>query len=708
MSEQITAASSVHVSPIRDRKMSTAQIRRQLATYSLVSQRLDGSGDPIAALKPFFAPIAADWDGKRFDPATFRTALKDRYGLRISNDVTEIFVQKINALGLLRRVDKANFEWVRDPTFNETPAVAEERLNKLLTDASRLHQEKNDLFTKEFDDEAFLAGLQSVLLSRNIPLSKAVAALSDNSVSSSDPDADSTPFDESKQRYDYFAAEYIRWCSENDPVTFDWLSDLSASTFVSEALIGIRTPDGTNPHRTDLTIYLDTPFAMELLGCSGFSAKEDARFIVDTLKALRVPICILQHSVEELQGNLKAVLKADPWDRRGPTATAIIHQEATEHYLDDVRINPQHYLDQLSVQIVDRSKQSHHVCKDSYSDANSSNFYAKIYSLHENDLARQRDADSVEWIMYRRKGHATRDILRSKHLLLTRNKYLVRYAQDFAVSDCGYQRGQAGPAIGARELAGVLWLLVGQPERIQLSQRQLLLSCDRARASAPDVVAAMLDTVRAVNPKNAELIAAAMQRPHYLAMAMDAVANDGGRISDAAIESTLEAVRLELVAEERKRAAAALEEEKQRFESEAVLQRIVNQSVSAERDDLVAKLDEVAAAKTAAIDAIRSRLSRRFSFLYRLSIIALNGIVAVAVICGAVFGTDLVNWPWPWKAATGAAAALLGLYGTAQFVKKRIHAACQRAAERKFHNELLTYYPDAVGPNVLGPDVHNK
>lgn len=685
--------------------MSTAQIRRQLATYSLVSQRLDGSGDPIAALKPFFAPIASDWDGKRFDPTTFRAALNDRYGLRVSNDVTEIFIQKLNALGLLRRADKATFEWVRDPVSNETPTVAEERLSKLLADASKLYHEKHDLFTREFDDEAFLGGLQSVLLSQNIPLSKAVTALTENGRRSAEAKPQPTQYDAARQQYDYFAAEYIRWTAEKDAVTFDWLSELSASTFVSEALIGIRTPDGANPHRTDLTIYLDTPFAMELLGCSGFSAKEDARFIVDTLKSLRVPICILQHSVDELQGNLKAVLKADSRDRRGPTAAAIIHQEVIEHYLEDVRVNTQHYLDQLGIQIVDRGKQTHHVCKDSFSDSNSANFYAKIYSLHENDLARQRDADSVEWIMYRRKGHATRDILRSKHVLLTRNRHLVRYAHDFAVSDCGYQRGQAGPAIGARELAGVLWLLVGQQERSQLSQRQLLLSCDRARASAPDVVAAMLETVRAINPKNAELIAAAMQRPHYLAMAMDAVANDGGRISEAAIESTLEAVKLELVAEERKRASAAIEEEKQRFESEAVLQRIVNQSVSAERDELVAKLDEVAAAQARAIEAIRARLSRRFSLRHQLSIVGLNVVVIIALICAALFGTDIVDWPWPWKAAIGAVAAMLGLYGTAQLVRKRIHASYQRAAGRQFRAEIRKYYPDADLPADFGPTV---
>ncbi len=685
--------------------MTTAQIRRQLATYALVSQRLDGSGDPIAALKPFFAPIAADFAGRRFDPATFRAALKDRYGLRVSNDVTEIFIQKLNALGLLRRVDKANFEWVRDPSPNETPTVAEERLDKLMADASKLYRERHDLFTRGFEDEAFLDGLQSVLLSRNIPLSRAVSALSENGGSGPSSNVQPSSDTAAKQQYDYFAAEYIRWCAENDSVTFDWLSELSASTFVSEALIGIRTPDGANPHRTELTVYLDTPFAMELLGCSGHSAKEDARFIVDTLKSLRVPICILQHSVDELQGNLKAVLKADPWDRRGPTAAAIVHQETTVHYLEDVRVNPQHYLDQLSIQIVDRGKQSHHVCKDSYSESNSTNFYAKIYSLHENDLARQRDADSVEWIMYRRKGHATRDVLRSRHVLLTRNKHLVRYAHDFAVSDCGYQRGQAGPAIGARELAGVLWLLVGQQERIQLSKRQLLLSCDRARASAPEVVAAMLETVRAVNPKNAELIAAAMQRPHYLAMAMDAVANDGGRVSEAAIESTLEAVKLELVAEERKRASKAIEEEKQRFESEAVLQRIVNQSVSAERDALVAKLDGVAAAQATAIEAIRARLSRRFSLQYGLSIIALNTVVIVALICAALFGTDVVDWPWPWKAAVGAAAAVLGLYGTGQVVQKRIHAAFQGTAERQFRAKIRNYYPDANLSAELGPRV---
>lgn len=265
----------------------SAQIRRQLATYSLVSQRLDGSSDPVVALKPFFAPIAADWDGKRFDPQAFRRALKDRYGLRVSNDVSEIFIQRLNTLGLLRRADGASFEWVRDPSSNETPSVAEEKLEKLLADAARLYAEKRDLFTRDFEEDPFLAGLQTVLLSQNVPLSKAVKALAENGGRSDETAAPER--DDARQRYEYFASEYIRWCSELNPTTFDWLSDLSASTFVSEALIGIRTPDTSKPHRTELSIYLDTPFAMELIGCSGHTAKEDARFIVDTLKSLRVP-----------------------------------------------------------------------------------------------------------------------------------------------------------------------------------------------------------------------------------------------------------------------------------------------------------------------------------------------------------------------------------------------------------------------------------
>src|SRR5690606_37614223 len=120
-----------------------------------------------------------------------------------------------------------------------------------------------------------------------------------------------------------------------------------------------------------LSVYLDTPFAMELLGCSGYSAKEDARFIVETLRTARMPVYILDHSVSELQGNLKAVLLSKPWERRGPTAAALIHQEVTEDYLEEVRQNPLHYLEEVGINVIETKKQPHHVCKDSFSDKHS-------------------------------------------------------------------------------------------------------------------------------------------------------------------------------------------------------------------------------------------------------------------------------------------------------------------------------------------------
>lgn len=540
--------------------------------------------------------------------------------------------------------------------------------------------------------------MQSVLLSQNRPLSNAVVAITGATISKS---GDGVSSKESLiQHHEYFAAEYVRWCKENDQSTFDWLSELAASTFVSEALIGIRTPSGSIAPKADVAIYLDTPFAMELLGCSGYSAKEDARFIVETLKSIGVPIYILQHSVSELQGNLKAVLLSQAWDRRGPTAAAILHQEVTESYLEDVRGNPQHFLEELGVKVVDTSKQLHHVCRESFSEEQNKNFYAKIYSLHENELARHRDASSIQWVMYRRKGSATSDVLRTKHLLLTRNKHLVRYAQEFALSDCGYRRGQAGPAIGARELAGVLWLLMGQQERIQLSQRQLLLSCDRARAAAPEVVSAMMEAVRGVNPKNADLISAAMRRPAYLAMAMDAVANDGGRISEATIERTLEAVQADLVAVEREQAARKIEEEKQRFDSEAVLQRIVNASLTADRDSLAQKLSDARGRQDAANLEAFEKCKRRFGLASRASVVLIHLVVVAVAAVAAIAGTDAFDLSWPIKAGAATVAALACLYGTHRVVSDHIirfwnrlgEAAYRKEADKIFVSEAETPY----------------
>jgi len=586
--------------------------------------------------------------------------MQNRYGISLTRDVTEIFVQRLLGMKLLcRSIESKDPVWVRQKEGEEKETENAGRLDDVIDAATTLHAERSDLLKSPFSEDSFLGALMSVMLNQNMGLRNAVKAIK----TINEPSAPSAEHTQQALGPDeYFASEFITWAAEHQKDIFDWLADLGGTAFVAEALIEIRTPRANQNIKTNVTIYLDAPFLMELLGCSGQAARDDAKFIVDTLQSQRIPVAVLSHSIKELCGNLRGVLKATSHRRTGPTAKALLYREVTEDYLESVLHDPKYFVVKLNIKIIDPEKLSHLIYENVFTDKDEQNFYAAIYGIYDHELAREKDVASIAWIMRRRNAETSRDVLRSKHILLTRNTLLVRYAKKFAVENCGYPKNAAGPAILARELAGILWLIVGQIERHELSKRQLVLSCERARSAAPQVVSAMYDAVQNINPKNAELLWAAMQKPTYLSMAMDAVSSSSGQVNLAAAEATIEKIREDLIREERAHSADNLERKKEKFDTENALQKIINSNLEKERISLINKNKEF-------IDNLRSNSQRLWNnneklgrCFFLVSRISMNAILIVVAVGMAVYGTDFFTATWQWKAVVSALATLFLLY----------------------------------------------
>jgi hypothetical protein len=214
----------------------------------------------------------------------------------------------------------------------------------------------------------------------------------------------------------------------------------------------------------------------------------------------------------------------------------------------------------------------------------------------------------------------------------------------------------------------------------------------------------MLEKMRSVNPKNADLVAAAMRRPSYLAMAMDAVANDGGRISEAAIDSALDAVRADLVSDERARTALEIEQQKQRFESESILQRIVNKSLSSDRDELARKLEGADSRTNVANLELFNVMKRRYGIVYNVAIVISHFLVISAAAGAAVVGTDAFDLPWPIKAGAALVAAVLGLYGNHKVAQGAIKRLVNARAERSYKREARKVFAAEIEPRFIpGP-----
>jgi hypothetical protein len=669
--------------------MNQVLLRRKILTYALISANFAGRRDPVSALYPLLAPIALDRAGQAFDAGLFRQAMSEMYGMALTRDVVELFVQRLGQQGLVKGVGPQAI-WVAPPGKKiESTASDQAMLESVLERAKVFHASKSDLLTTPFDENNFLEALMRVVLDSHAAVQRVMAATNGEV-----PAPVEAP--RIKDADQYFASSFIRWTKEKDARMFTWIAELGGAAIVAESLVELRSPSLPAQVSADLTVYLDTPFLMELLGCSGKAAREDAKFIHDQLKIQRIKVSALRHSIDELRDNLRAVLKTTPGQRTGPSASALLFKEVTEQQLNNVLDDPDYYINESGVSIVDVKNKNVTVDKNVFTDDDEQNFFANILTAYKHMGAAEKDAASVAWVMRRRKGDQSRDVLKAKHVLLTRNQMIYRRINKFCLERGYVKEDRVGPVILARDLAGVLWLLSGSTERAQISQRQLLLSCQRAQSNAPEVVNTMIDLLREVNATSADLFMIAVNKPAYLSLALDTVAGSGTGVTPAIAENTLERIREDLVSDERAKAKTELRKTTERFETDANLKEVVIQSLNSD-------LGKLETANDSHLEAWRVLSQREWlaqSNGARLSwLVLVGGInIAVVILTGlvVVVCSAMVPIAEPIKVALGIAlvilAAVLTFVAGQRFIRDRV----ERLYQRKYEFWLRTTVPAAV------------
>ncbi|MFL5297809.1 MAG: hypothetical protein ACJ798_15650, partial [Phenylobacterium sp.] len=671
--------------PLWGARVQVETIRRKVLTFALVSQNFEGRADPLTALFPLFAPIASDRAGSLFDPDVFQSDMRDRYGLVLSRDVVDLFSQRLAQLRLLDRTGAAAV-WSASslPAHNNAPAEDEQSLNRLLTRAREFNSEKSDLFSIPFEEDKFLNALMNVVLDTQQSIQRAVGAISPGT----EAPASGPVGPKIKDADQYFASSFVAWLKHKDSELFDWVASLAGAALVSESLVELRNPTLSTRVTPDLTVYLDTPFLMELLGCSGSAELEDAKLIFESLRSHGVGVSVLMHSIDELRFNLKGVLLADPRERRGPSAAAILAGEVSEVYLKSVLEDPEYFIRNIGISIANVKSSNHLLNMESFTSEDEHSFFASIQSYYNHPEAALRDAASVAWIMRRRKGEQARDVLKAKHILLTRNKLIYRVINRYCLEKGYVRKDTAGPVLLARDLAGVLWLISGSAERHAISQRQLLLSCQRARSNAPEIVSAMFRTLEQISKEGAELFWIAVQKPAYLSLALDTVASSGSGVSQQLVEETLDKIRDDLVAAERQKSRAALKATKDKHERDSALKEVVIQSLEKDRADLAESKLKLEASWRAFSDHEWKLRARTARWHWVVAIFALNGGALVLSSWGVVVGSDALNATTGVKVVIGilivlSAQALVSLAST-----NWLRALVESAAQSRYLAEI--------------------
>jgi len=196
--------------------------------------------------------------------------------------------------------------------------------------------------------------------------------------------------------------------------------------------------------RVDLTIIVDAPLALDYLGCSGNSLRDDVRCIFDSLRQIGCKIIALPVTCTEIQRNLRSMLAKPSAERYGYTHNAIVRKEVLIDYVQAVANDPESALEKVGIIVrpltLDSFPNQHSFfSREQYEDFSSSIIWVDEFA------PREHDATCFALTMRLRAGRHRSDLFLCRYVFVTRNPRFVRDARTYCLQSRLITEIQASP-----------------------------------------------------------------------------------------------------------------------------------------------------------------------------------------------------------------------------------------------------------------------
>ncbi|MBN8918197.1 MAG: hypothetical protein J0I31_21610 [Rhizobiales bacterium] len=495
----------------------TTVTRHALRVYAALSglRANNQNGDVLDALIPFLEPVLAAMHGTIFDGGLLSLGVQKIYGWRFNKDVAESFTGRLLAKGYLERQARTVFTVSFQPPANADEDQVEigQVLERIIDDFEQFPPKITDLFQFSLDRERLKDILIRFLVSfdafteeafalhvERIRLGMANQAVLDRI------EEGGRPLSREEQ---YLCARFVHDLVKNKSEFVPHLARLASIGLLTEVVDDFVKPTGETK-KSDLTLILDTPVALDLLGLSGKEACEDIANVVTSLRGIGCNVIVLPITVEEMSRNLESMLSQPPGNRHGPTHSALIKNEINEDFVRSVVRDPERALKQLGVTVrpIDLTTtpaQTRFFDRATYDD-----FFVGIRWKTDSVDAREHDATCAALTMRLRAGHKSADPLTSKFVFVTTNPIFVDYARDFCRKNRMINDRQTPPVIIKRELAMTAWLRTGlvkegaEAKQIDIPRGHLIASCERVLRPRKEVLKAVHDKLKEFDPERVQ------------------------------------------------------------------------------------------------------------------------------------------------------------------------------------------------------------
>lgn len=551
--------------------------RRQLITYAVVGQNLENSNDFLAGLMPFYDPIVAELSGKLFDVQEFSEKLRSYYDWPVNEDVAEELIPRLVDAGRLETIkengEKSAYFYSSNnlSEFDEAELSASENLKQLGELFSAFSENLSPLSAVG----RTLEGFENILLNWIVAVEgydkdALSAAVARQMQQKSDINlAEETIEDESifvspnlNREESYLCARFVEWLSENQPDAFLRLIDIASVALLTEVVLSVRNPPDSNRTEPGLTIFFDTPMLMDALGLSGRNLERRMSLMISQLRKMKIKIWTFEHTCKEVRRNLRRMFELTPHERYGYTAEAIKRAEVLEDFARTVMGDVESSVEEiLEIQIVRQSLSDFPNSHSWFSEELYFEFVDRA-TWHDYAEPKHTDALSVAMIMRKRGGQKSRDALKCKFLMTSRNWVFCEFAHRFCKEHGLIAEQQVGPIIQHRQLAALLLMTLGYQGKREFIRSQVLGTCERVMRTRPRVIKTALRRIKECKPELENQLKALLTQPRSTQVLRDKTLNSDHVITNDTIGDLIELMNATVGEEERARADAKIKESK--------------------------------------------------------------------------------------------------------------------------------------------------
>lgn len=570
--------------------------KRTLIAYCALAERLQRTNsNMVQALVPFFTEACRDLAGQMFDPIQFAAAIKSHYGIDIPKLAALSFVEQLSKEGVLEVVsgyaNSTTYKYSNNIKLvnSDVSAITETEVTNILNQFKTYCNQNADSNAIKLDDldNEFLNRLLHIdsmrLLSRreqSTTIKKSVSTLQLKPIE----DADEAT--KHALHLDFLVSNFLINLRDTDKNSFEIVSNIAFANMAAEAIACFREPPNEIEDLKNLTILLDTPLILDMLGVN-VEYKEYGTELLNLLKQSGSQIAILDHCVVEAENSIRARLHSL---RAGTNQiTSYSSSSSLSSHLAILSGN---------VGEIIQSRLSISIEKDPETSILFRRSKETVGTLESNMASKMnwRNADAIEhdrksvWAMLalRDSGTVQTKICKSEWLLLTRNTPLFKISNDawkvWLKGSTRYSSSEidkwAPVCMTDKQFAGYLWARSGGgPSTI--SQSLLLAHCSSAVRPRADLKTKAYNLVLDMHGQDsAQDIVAILENREAVQMLMLTTLGDPEAITPERLPYIIERVTLAAgeYAAEHARELAKIELESEQLKAAELLNQVIVQN----------------------------------------------------------------------------------------------------------------------------------